>query len=110
MIETGSLSLLQNTPPAEQTERKIRSRHGEKTDFNRIRCPRCAWQPRAYDRWLCWNCGDPEFFFAGCATSWNTFTTRGRCPGCSHQWRWTICLRCQKWSEHEEWYDRSFEL
>ena len=92
--------LLQNTPPPEQVEKKAGSRRAQAGDFERIRCPKCAWRPKASDRWLCWNCGDPEFFFGGCGTSWNTFATKGRCPGCSHQWRWTVCLRCHNWSLH----------
>ena len=40
-----------------------------------------------------------------CGTAWNTFATRGRCPGCAHQWRWTSCLRCDQWSPHGDWYE-----
>ena len=47
----------------------------------------------------------PEPPFDGCGTSWNTFLTRGRCPGCRHQWQWTSCLRCHGWSLHEDWYE-----
>jgi hypothetical protein len=74
------------------------------TDFSKIRCPLCAWQPRPFDRWVCTNVGAPEFFFAGCGHHWNTFTTRGRCPKCSHQWRYTTCFRCKQMSLHEDWY------
>ena len=35
---------------------------------------------------------------------WNTFATRGLCPGCQHQWRYTSCLECAAWSLHEDWY------
>jgi hypothetical protein len=35
---------------------------------------------------------------------WNTFWTRGLCPGCGHQWQETQCLRCRKMSPHESWY------
>ena len=59
----------------------------------RIRCPRCAWQPRPEDRWGC-----------HCGTVWNTFDTRGVCPGCSHAWEQTQCLRCGAWSRHDDWY------
>lgn len=62
----------------------------------RIRCPRCRWQPRRGDRWLCSR--------PGCGTTWNTFETRGRCPGCGHQWLHTCCLACQRWSPHADWY------
>lgn len=70
----------------------------------RVRCPLCHWQPRSSDLWYCGDCGHPEYFFAGCGMMWNTFTTRGLCPGCLHQWRYTSCLRCAAWSPHEEWY------
>ncbi|HKB09562.1 MAG TPA: hypothetical protein VKD69_02870 [Vicinamibacterales bacterium] len=72
-----------------------------------IRCPLCRWRPSAASRWSCdWTEIDsPEPFFNACGTEWNTFATRGRCPGCGHQWRWTSCLRCGQWSPHEEWYE-----
>ena len=70
----------------------------------RIRCPHCLWQPERGSRWLCYPAGAPEFFFDGCGTSWNTFDTRGVCPGCSHQWRFTSCLSCAKWAPHQDWY------
>lgn len=73
-------------------------------DFSRIRCPLCAWQPQATNRWYCADCGHPEYFSSGCGMIWNTFATRGLCPGCGHQWRWTVCLRCFGWSRHEAWY------
>jgi hypothetical protein len=76
----------------------------EEPDFSRIRCPLCKWQPKASSRWCCGDCGHPEYFFDGCGAFWNTFATRGLCPGCGHQWRWTACLRCDGWSLHEEWY------
>jgi hypothetical protein len=61
----------------------------------RIRCPRCAWQPRRHDLWIC----RPE-----CGFVWNTFETGGVCPGCGHQWRETKCLACKRWSPHLAWY------
>jgi hypothetical protein len=87
-------------------ERPIKSRQKEqeRAYFNRIRCPLCKWHPNPHHRWYCVNCDYPEGFNDGCGTSWNTFVTRGRCPGCGHQWRWTTCLRCQRWSRHEDWY------
>jgi hypothetical protein len=77
----------------------------ETPDFNRIRCPLCKWQPKASHRWFCAPCGHPEYFDDGCGACWNTFATRGRCPGCNHQWRWTACLNCEGWSLHEDWYN-----
>jgi hypothetical protein len=72
--------------------------------FGGIRCPLCSWRPSLSSRWCC-NCGDtPEPFFEGCGMVWNTFSTQGCCPGCSHQWRWTSCLRCGKSSLHKDWY------
>jgi hypothetical protein len=60
-----------------------------------IYCPLCAWRPKATDRWWC---------HPGCGAEWNTFWTRGLCPGCGHQWLETACLRCQRMSPHESWY------
>ena len=74
--------------------------------FQRIRCPLCFWQPQDWDLWCCMCLGTPEPFFEGCGTEWNTFTTRGRCPGCQHQWKWTGCLRCGVASLHEDWYEQ----
>ena len=72
----------------------------------RIRCPLCFWQPSASSRWTC-DCsgGTPEPPFDACGTVWNTFDTRGKCPGCAHQWIWTTCLHCRVSSRHGEWYD-----
>jgi hypothetical protein len=71
----------------------------------RVRCPLCHWKPTASSLWACWSEGTPEPFFGGCGTVWNTFATRGRCPGCAHQWLWTSCLHCTGWSLHEDWYE-----
>jgi hypothetical protein len=75
--------------------------------FNRIRCPLCSWQPKPTSVWCCSCLSTPEPFFPACGTVWNTFSTRGRCPGCSHQWKWTTCLRCGNYSIHEDWYEES---
>jgi hypothetical protein len=72
---------------------------------NRIRCPVCLWQPPKSSRWYCLPMGAPEHFTGGCGQAWNTFDTRGRCPGCSYQWRHTTCLRCQATSRHDDWYE-----
>jgi hypothetical protein len=71
----------------------------------RIRCPLCDWQPTASSRWSCTRVDVPEGFRQGCGTTWNTFSTRGKCPGCGHQWRWTKCMRCDGWSLHDDWYE-----
>ena len=60
----------------------------------KIRCPKCAWKPGKHDRWLCL-----------CGHVWNTFDTRGLCPGCDAKWKQTQCLKCQQMSLHEAWYD-----
>lgn len=60
-----------------------------------IYCPLCAWRPGPEDRWCCW---------PGCRTEWNTFWTRGLCPGCGRQWTETACLNCGRMSPHESWY------
>jgi len=70
----------------------------------KIRCPKCQWQPEASSRWMCSGAGPPENFPAGCGTAWNSFETRGICPGCDHRWEWTACLACGAWSRHDDWY------
>jgi len=79
----------------------------ERDELEGIRCPLCAWRPTRHSEWSCIGAHSPEGGFAGCGTVWNTFLTRGRCPGCSHQWRWTSCLRCAAWSLHDDWYERT---
>ncbi|MEZ5426537.1 MAG: hypothetical protein R2747_09750 [Pyrinomonadaceae bacterium] len=81
--------------------------HEDESDpYKRIRCPLCKWQPVASSRWYCVSVGFPEHFPDGCGTVWNTFDTRGKCPGCNHQWRWTTCLYCHRESLHEDWYEK----
>jgi hypothetical protein len=96
--------LLQDRLKLTETPEKATARDNTK-EFNRIRCPLCKWRPNRSSRWFCGDCDYPEYFFEGCGTAWNTFTTRGLCPRCGHQWRWTICLSCHGWSRHEEWYE-----
>jgi len=79
----------------------------EKTKFKKIRCPLCGWRPRKKDLWSCGPNESPEGFLKGCFTSWNTFLTHGQCPGCLHQWKWTCCLACSRWSLHEDWYEKT---
>jgi hypothetical protein len=69
-----------------------------------IRCPLCEWKPSRSSQWCCYALGTPEPLFDSCETVWNTFLTRGRCPGCRHQWQWTSCHRCGGWSPHDDWY------
>lgn len=78
----------------------------EELVYGRIRCPLCGWQPSAHSLWTCESFSTPEPYFGGCGAMWNTFETRGVCPGCSHQWQWTSCHRCSGWSRHDEWYVR----
>ncbi len=79
------------------------------SEFSRIRCPHCNWKPDKSSRWFCADCDYPEFFYGGCFTSWNTFETKGVCPGCAHRWKWTSCLRCTKWARHDDWYEKKAE-
>jgi hypothetical protein len=60
---------------------------------SRIRCPRCSWEPRPFDRWAC-----------SCLHAWNTFETGGVCPACDRRWVETQCLQCLQWSPHQDWY------
>jgi hypothetical protein len=77
----------------------------EDPTFGRIRCPHCAWRPTPSSRWACNGPDGAAPGFRGCGAVWNTFTTRGLCPGCNHRWQWTACLRCSDWALHEEWYE-----
>lgn len=85
---------------------KNESATGDK--FNRIRCPLCRWRPLASSRWFCADdFSPPSSLHFGCGAAWNTFDTRGRCPGCNYQWRFTDCLRCGARSPHEDWYEKA---
>ncbi|HZI17046.1 MAG TPA: hypothetical protein VEY09_00480 [Pyrinomonadaceae bacterium] len=98
--------LFQKSVSTEEPAEELSARD-EAPDCGRIRCPLCRWRPRASDRWVCYGGGTPpEHFSGGCLAEWNTFETRGLCPGCGHQWRWTACLACEGWSPHEDWYAR----
>jgi hypothetical protein len=79
--------------PGRFTTPGVREKRGARRGGARIRCPRCGWQPRKQDRWMC-----------VCLHVWNTFQTRGICPGCGREWSQTQCLSCQQWSPHEDWY------
>jgi hypothetical protein len=61
-----------------------------------IRCPACRWRPTRQDVWAC----NP-----GCGHVWNTFDTRGHCPGCQKHWSKTQCTKCGEWSNHDAWYE-----
>jgi hypothetical protein len=62
----------------------------------RIRCPLCAAVVSPDERWHC------EF----CNCYWNTFATRGRCPGCNFRYPATVCGACDRMSHHDDWYPR----
>lgn len=96
--------LFQKSVGQEEIAEKLAELDKEEDQFRRIRCPLCRWQPTASSLWCCGGRGHPEYFFGGCGTMWNTFTTRGLCPGCAHQWRYTACLQCKDWTLHEDWY------
>jgi hypothetical protein len=65
-------------------------------DFTGIRCPACKWRPTRSDTWAC---------SPGCGEVWNTFATRGECPGCQRHWSNTQCTKCGVWSDHDAWYE-----
>jgi len=63
----------------------------------KICCPKCNWEPDGKPYWQC-----------SCGTSWNTFSTGGRCPRCKKVWEKTQCIKyaggCHAWSHHLDWY------
>jgi hypothetical protein len=99
------LDLLKRDPtPSDVADILTKIRDGA-FERSRIRCPQCEWQPLPSSLWTCVDVPFPEAFHAGCGRSWNTFETFGACPGCAHQWHWTACLSCARWSLHEDWYE-----
>jgi hypothetical protein len=99
------MELLKRADTQRNPEVVIRHAPDDEKMFERIRCPLCSWRPESSSSWCCWNEDGPEPPFNWCGTHFNTFLTRGRCPGCQHQWQWTSCLRCHGWSLHEDWYE-----
>ena len=104
LVPAMSLHLLKNERVIDPTV--VEMLRDDEDRFGRIRCPHCQWRPLLGSRWSCLCINTPEPPFRACGMLWNTFSTRGRCPGCSHQWRWTSCLHCQRWSLHDDWYER----
>jgi len=102
--------LLLDDPTSVKKSTEQAKRDADLPDFSRIRCPLCKWQPKPSHRWFCVPCEFPEYYEDGCGECWNTFNTRGRCPGCQHRWRWTACLNCAGWSLHEDWYEKTSEF
>ena len=101
------MELLKRSEPGLDVRFFTIPRGDEGEAFERIRCPLCAWRPTPASTWCCFvGEGTPEPPFEWCGAQWNTFTTRGRCPGCQHQWKWTSCLRCSGFSLHEDWYEQ----
>jgi hypothetical protein len=98
------VALRQKTPSPDKSPVETPGSDVIDAPSSRIRCPLCLWQPAPSSRWYCTDCAHPEYFHGGCGMAWNTFDTRGRCPGCDHRWRWTACLSCAEWSLHEDWY------
>jgi len=103
VLKISGIFLFKKTPKTEEILKEL-NKDAAETGFEKIRCPLCDWKPSKTSYWYCADCDAPEYFYNGCYTQWNTFETRGKCPTCAHQWRWTSCLRCQRWSPHEEWY------
>jgi hypothetical protein len=97
-------SLFRRVLSPERTIDSVSRLKDEVPDFSRIRCPLCRWRPNASSIWCCADNDDPEHFYGGCGARWNTFITRGLCPGCAHLWHWTACLSCEGWSPHDDWY------
>lgn len=106
MIDAGVSYLLLKRDPHWRPMAIDETAGDVRPDEPRIRCPLCGWEPRSSDLWTCWDCTVPEGLARGCGTSWHTFDTGGRCPGCDHQWAWTTCLACGRWSRHADWYSR----
>ena len=92
--QLGSFSAFRPSKPPPQ--RRLSAAEIEKIfgpELPGIRCPKCRWRPRTKYRWSC-----------KCEHQWNTFDTRGLCPGCGYQWESTACPQCGEMSPHSEWY------
>ena len=105
---TGTMRWLLKKSPLPGVITDLERRPDDEDTVRRHPMPAVQMAADAFERVVCiCNASDtPEPFFEGCGTTWNTFSTRGRCPGCAHQWRWTSCLRCEGWSLHDDWVPR----
>lgn len=103
-MSSPSLSLLERDPISQDLIDSLIKSKDDEAGARRVRCPLCFWEPGPSSRWTCVDHEHPEYFRGGCGTTWNTFETGGRCPGCDHSWQWTACLQCSGWSLHENWY------
>lgn len=91
---TGNHSLpVDSTQPPERTPLSTGPASMLGPEIPGVHCPKCIWRPRAKNRWRC-----------KCGYQWNTFDTRGLCPGCGYQWEITACLECGEISPHKDWY------
>jgi hypothetical protein len=99
------LRLLKKTERSTDIPAKTPKRSEERSSDG-VRCPVCYWQPPSSSRWACHGPDPAAPSFVGCGTVWNTFSTHGVCPGCSHRRHWTKCLFCLTWSLHDDWYER----
>jgi Zn-dependent protease len=57
-------------------------------------CPNCGESAPAGEFWQCGHCG----------TKFDTFVTRGRCPGCGAWYLETACPHCQASNHVDGWY------
>lgn len=90
------LQLKHETPPPSGQPNTAEAEGTTGNARRRIRCPKCQYEPRRTDLWVC---------SKGCGHTWNTFDTGGRCPACGVQWKDTVCPRCHQWSAHKDWYE-----
>jgi DNA-directed RNA polymerase subunit RPC12/RpoP len=106
-VPSGALpvQLLRGQGPIRRPETLVRPRTDEDEESAGIRCPLCGWRPPPASLWSCTGHDPAEPGFVGCGMLWNTFATRGLCPGCRHRWRWTKCSECDAWSPHDDWYE-----
>jgi len=69
-----------------------------KVNDTNVSCPKCGWEPDEKDIWVC----------DECKTRWNTFQTRGKCPGCGKVFIDTQCSKqkggCGELSLNAEWF------
>ncbi|MCR6642006.1 MAG: hypothetical protein NVV82_24225 [Sporocytophaga sp.] len=71
----------------------------KKKDDLIIQCSVCEWRPDGEIHWAC-----------SCGHRWNTFKTKGKCPGCKKQWENTRCPGCGKSTPHKDWYKTKEEV
>ena len=75
-----------------------------KENLQKIRCPKCK---RNQDSGFSSNIQSPSWVCDNCSWTFDTFAFHGICPKCKYQHKETMCLTCEEFSNHLDFYPES---